>query len=183
MTTRRLAAILAADVVGFSALMGRDEEGTLDRIKWLRREVIDPKVRAHHGRVFKATGDGLLVEFPSPVEAVRCAAEVQDVLASEAAQESSQALQLRIGINLGDIIIEEDGDVFGEGVNIAARLEQLAILVAFVSPGRSTRRCEISSHTHSRTWASSTSRTSRIPCASMRSEEAGCGIKATGSRS
>ena len=87
MTTRRLAAILAADVVGFSALMGRDEEGTLDRIKWLRREVIDPKVQAHHGRVFKATGDGFLAEFPSPVEAVRCAVEVQDALASEAAQE------------------------------------------------------------------------------------------------
>jgi adenylate cyclase len=82
MTNRRLAAILAADVVGFSALMGRDEEGTLYRIKWLRREVIDPKVQAHHGRVFKATGDGLLAEFPSPVEAVRCAVEVQDALAS-----------------------------------------------------------------------------------------------------
>ena len=76
MTIRRLAAILAADVVGFSALMGRDEEGTLDRIKWLRREVIDPKVQAHHGRVFKVTGDGFLAEFPSPVEAVRCAVEV-----------------------------------------------------------------------------------------------------------
>ena len=126
MTTRRLAAILAADVVGFSALMSRDEEGTLARVKRLRREVIDPRVHAHGGRVFKATGDGLLAEFPSPVEAVRCAVEVQDALASEAAQESSQALQMRIGINLGDIIIEEDGDVFGEGVNIAARLEQLA---------------------------------------------------------
>ncbi len=81
MTTRRLAAILAADVVGFSSLMGQDEEGTLARIKSLRREVIEPKVKEHHGRVFKTTGDGLLVEFPSPVEAVRCAVAVQEALA------------------------------------------------------------------------------------------------------
>jgi adenylate cyclase len=126
MTTRRLAAILAADVVGFSSLMGHDEEGTLARIKSLRREVIEPKVTEHHGRVFKTTGDGLLVEFQSPVEAVRCAVGIQEALGSEASQEPSQALQLRIGINLGDIIIEEDGDVYGDGVNVAARLEQLA---------------------------------------------------------
>src|SRR5215216_3896468 len=126
MTTRRLAAILAADVVGFSSLMGQDEEGTLARIKSLRREVIEPKIAEHHGRVFKTTGDGLLVEFQSPVEAVRCAVGVQEALASQASQEPSQALQLRIGINLGDIMIEEDGDAYGDGVNVAARLEQLA---------------------------------------------------------
>src|SRR5215216_4197448 len=126
MTTRRLAAILAADVVGFSSLMGQDEEGTLARIKSLRREVIEPKIAEHHGRVFKTTGDGLLVEFQSPVEAVRCAVGVQQALASQASQEPSKALQLRIGINLGDIIIEEDGDAYGDGVNVAARLEQLA---------------------------------------------------------
>ena len=126
MTTRRLAAILAADVVGFSSLMGKDDEGTLARIKSLRREVIEPKVNEHHGRVFKTTGDGLLVEFSSPVEAVRCAVGIQEALAAQAAQEPSQALQLRIGINLGDIMIEEDGDVYGDGVNIAARLEQIA---------------------------------------------------------
>jgi adenylate cyclase len=126
MTTRRLAAILAADVVGFSALMGQDEEGTLARIKSLRREVIEPKVAEHHGRVFKITGDGFLVEFSSPVEAVRCAVGVQEALAAQGAQEPSEGLQLRIGINLGDILIEEDGDVYGDGVNVAARLEQLA---------------------------------------------------------
>ena len=126
MTTRRLAAILAADVVGFSMLMGQDEEGTLARIKSLRREVIEPKVNEHHGRVFKTTGDGLLIEFASPVEAVRCAVGVQEALGCEASQEPSQALQLRIGINLGDIMIEEDGDVYGDGVNVAARLEKLA---------------------------------------------------------
>src|SRR5829696_55041 len=121
MTTRRLAAILAADVVGFSSIMGQDEEGTLARIKSLRREVIEPKVKEHHGRVFKTTGDGFLVEFQSPVEAVRCAVAVREALASQAAQEPSQALPLRIGINLGDILIEEDGDVYGDGVNVAAR--------------------------------------------------------------
>ena len=126
MTTRRLAAILAADVVGFSSLMGKDDEGTLARIKSLRREVVEPKVNEHHGRVFKTTGDGLLVEFSSPVEAVHCAVGIQEALAAQAAQEPSQALQLRIGINLGDIMIEEDGDVYGDGVNIAARLEQIA---------------------------------------------------------
>ena len=126
MTTRRLAAILAADVVGFSSLMGQDEEGTLARIKQLRHQVVEPKVREHHGRVFKTTGDGLLVEFQSPVEAVRCAVGVQEALASQSSQEPSQPVQLRIGINLGDIIIEEDGDVYGDGVNVAARLEQLA---------------------------------------------------------
>lgn len=119
---RRLAAVFAADVVGFSVLMGQDEEGTLAAIKSLRREVIEPKVGAHHGRVVKTTGDGILVEFSSPIEAVRCAVEVQQALAAR----TSQALQLRIGINLGDIILDEDGDIYGDGVNVAARLEQIA---------------------------------------------------------
>src|SRR5829696_9304816 len=99
MTTRRLAAILAADVVGFSSIMGQDEEGTLARITSLRREVIEPKVKEHHGRVFKTTGDGVLVEFSSPVEAVRCAISVQEALASQSFQEGFQPLQLRIAIN------------------------------------------------------------------------------------
>ena len=123
---RRLAAILAADVVGFSALMERAEEGTLARFKSLRREVLEPKVNEHRGRVFKTTGDGFLVEFSSPVEAVRCALEVQEALASKADHEPSEALQLRIGINLGDVISEEDGDLYGDGVNVAVRLQQLA---------------------------------------------------------
>jgi adenylate cyclase len=115
---RRLAAILAADVVGFSALMSHDEEGTLAEIKALHQEVIAPAVQHHQGRVVKTTGDGLLIEFPSPVEAVRCALAVQKALVSG-------RLQLRIGINLGDVIIEPDGDIYGEGVNLAARLEAL----------------------------------------------------------
>src|SRR3954470_16057053 len=100
---RRLAAILAADVVGYSTLMGEDEEGTLDRIRHLRHEILQPQVEAHDGRIFKAVGDGFLAEFASPVEAVRCALAVHDTLAREASQ-NPQALRLRIGINLGDII-------------------------------------------------------------------------------
>ncbi|ANY83508.1 hypothetical protein BB934_35175 (plasmid) [Microvirga ossetica] len=118
MTTRRLAAILAADVVGFSSMMEKDEEGTLVRIKALQRETVESYVAQHHGRTVKTTGDGFLIEFPSPVEAVRCAISIQEKTATG-------PLQLRIGINLGDIIIEEDGDVYGEGVNVAARLEAL----------------------------------------------------------
>jgi adenylate cyclase len=123
---RRLAAILAADVVGFSQLMGRDEEGTLDRIRDLRRDVVEPKVAEHRGRIFKTTGDGFLVEFSSPVEAVRCAVEVQEALAALAPGPAEGAFRLRIAINLADIMIEEDGDIYGDGVNIAARLEALA---------------------------------------------------------
>src|SRR5688500_1157796 len=103
MTTRRLAAILAADVVGFSAMMEQDEEGTLAQIKALQREIIEPKVNEHHGRIVKTTGDGFLIEFPSPVEAVRCAITIQDATARRSSQ-------LRMGINLGDMIIEDDGD-------------------------------------------------------------------------
>jgi adenylate cyclase len=121
MTTRRLAAILAADVVGFSSMMEKDEEGTAARIRALRREVIEPTLAGHQGRLVKTTGDGFLVEFASPVEAVRSAVAIQDALAAGA-----NGLRLRIGVNLGDIIIEDDGDVLGDGVNIAARLEQMA---------------------------------------------------------
>lgn len=120
MTTRRLAAILAADVAGFSAMMERDEEGTAARIRTLRREVIEPTLTRHHGRLIKTTGDGFLAEFASPVEAVRSALAIQEQLAV------ANGVSLRIGINLGDIIIEDDGDVLGDGVNVAARLEQMA---------------------------------------------------------
>jgi adenylate cyclase len=118
MTTRRLAAIVAADVVGYSSMMEKDEEGTLAQIKSLQREVIEPKLRDHNGRLVKITGDGFLIEFASPVEAVRCAVAIQETLAST-------PLQLRMGINLGDTLIEDDGDVYGGGVNVAARLESL----------------------------------------------------------
>jgi adenylate cyclase len=121
MTTRRLAAILAADVAGFSALMELDEEGTFARIGNLRREVIEPRLSEHQGRLIKTTGDGFLVEFASPLAALRCALAIQANLTND-----RDALRLRIGLNLGDVIIEEGGDVYGEGVNVAARLEGLA---------------------------------------------------------
>src|SRR5271155_3252665 len=120
---RRLAAILAADVAGYSRLMGADEEGTLERLKALRRELVDPKIAEHQGRIVKTTGDGLLVEFASVVDAVRCAVAVQQTMPernTDAAADSR--IELRIGINLGDVIVEGD-DLYGDGVNIAARIE------------------------------------------------------------
>ena len=123
---RRLAAIFAADVAGYSRLMGIDEEGTLKRLNAHRREFLEPTVARYHGRIVKRTGDGVLIEFPSAVEAVRCAAEVQRGM-SERNQgvATDERIALRIGIHVGDIIIEE-GDIFGDGVNIAARLEGIA---------------------------------------------------------
>jgi adenylate cyclase len=124
--TRRLAAILAADVAGYSRLMGADEEGTLERLKALRRELLDPKIAEHKGRIVKTTGDGLLVEFASVVDAVRCAVAVQQAMpARETGVAADNRIELRIGINLGDVIVEGD-DLYGDGVNIAARIETLA---------------------------------------------------------
>ncbi|MBV9523187.1 MAG: adenylate/guanylate cyclase domain-containing protein, partial [Alphaproteobacteria bacterium] len=124
---RRLAAVLAADMVGFSRLMGLDEEGTLARLKRIRRELIHPTIAEHHGRIVKTTGDGMLAIFESPVEAVRCAVVVQQsMVGRNAALPRDQWIQFRVGVNLGDIIIDADGDIYGDGVNIAARLETLA---------------------------------------------------------
>jgi adenylate cyclase len=124
--TRRLAAILAADVAGYSRLMGADEEGTLERLKALRRELVDPKIAEHRGRIVKTTGDGVLVEFASVVDAVRCAVEVQRAMPERNTGVGADSrIELRIGINLGDVIVEGD-DLYGDGVNIAARIEALA---------------------------------------------------------
>jgi adenylate cyclase len=124
--TRRLAAILAADVAGYSRLMGVDEEGTLARLKAHRRELVDPKIAEHHGRIVKTTGDGMLVEFASVVDAVRCAAEIQrGMLDRDRDLPEERRIRFRIGVNLGDIIVD-GGDIFGDGVNVAARLEALA---------------------------------------------------------
>src|SRR5689334_19032655 len=121
--TRRLAAILAADVAGYSRLMGADEEGTLAALKAIRHEVGDPKIAEHRGRIVKTTGDGLLVEFASVIDAVRCAVEVQCAMAERnAAVPQEKRIEFRIGINLGDVILDE-GDIYGDGVNLAARLE------------------------------------------------------------
>jgi adenylate cyclase len=123
---RRLAAILATDVAGYSRLMERDEAGTLARLRTLRRDLIDPKIAEHKGRIVKTTGDGLLVEFPSVVEAVACAIATQREMAARSnATAADERIQFRIGINTGDVIVE-DGDIHGDGVNIAARLEGIA---------------------------------------------------------
>jgi adenylate cyclase len=123
---RRLAAILAADVAGYSRLMGVDEEGTHAALKAIRRDLGDPKVKEHRGRIVKTTGDGLLIEFASVVDAVRCAVEVQRAMAEQNADvPPDRRIEFRMGINVGDII--KDGrDIYRDGVNVAARLEALA---------------------------------------------------------
>jgi adenylate cyclase len=123
---RRLAAILAADIAGYSRLMGVDEEGTLRQLKAHRKELVDPKITEHRGRIVKTTGDGMLVEFVSVVDAVRCAVEIQRNMVERNAEVPTETrIQFRIGINVGDII-SDDNDIFGDGVNVAARLEALA---------------------------------------------------------
>ena len=123
---RRLAAILAADVAGYSRLMGVDEEGTLSRLNTHRRQLLEPKIADHRGRIVKRTGDGILVEFASVVDAARCAIEIQHgMIARNAPVPQDERIEFRIGIHVGDVIIE-DGDLFGDGVNIAARLEGIA---------------------------------------------------------
>ena len=125
--TRKLAAILAADVVGFSRLAGADEDRTLARLRALRSDLIDPTIAVHNGRVVKRMGDGFLVEFRSVVDAVRCAIEVQNSMVERnAGLPEERRIEFRIGIHLGDVVEESDGDLMGDGVNIAARLEGIA---------------------------------------------------------
>src|ERR1700746_4078474 len=125
-STRRLTAILAADVAGYSRLLGAGAEGTDERLKAHRRELVDPKIKEYQGRIVKTTGDGMLVEFPSVVDAMRCAAEVQRGMIDRDPEVPDQRqIRFRIGVNLGDVIAEA-GDIFGDGVNVAARLEGLA---------------------------------------------------------
>ena len=123
---RKLAAILVVDVVGYSQLMGEDEEGTHDQFTAHCRQLVDPKIREHRGRIVKNTGDGMLVEFPSVVDAVRCAVEIQRSMADRNADTTEERrIIFRLGVNLGDVIVEED-DIYGDGVNVAARLETIA---------------------------------------------------------
>src|SRR5687767_972031 len=126
---RRLTAILAADVVGYSRLMGIDEAGTLSELKRDRKELVDPKIVEQHGRIVKVIGDGMLVEFPSVVSAVACAAEIQTRMRDRnSSLPEDRRIEFRVGVHLGDVIVE-DGDLYGEGVNLAARLE------SFSAPG------------------------------------------------
>ena len=122
---RRIAAILAADVAGYSRLVGDDEEGTLARLRTLRRELIDPEIAAHRGRLVHVAGDGLLIEFASTIDAVRCAVAVQRTMAAAAAGPPEQRIQYRVGLHVGDVLAD-GGDILGDSVNIAARLEGIA---------------------------------------------------------
>src|SRR6185437_15149981 len=125
--TRKLAAILVADIVGYSRLAGADEERTLARLRGLRGDLIDPAIAAHRGRIVKRTGDGSVIEFRSVVDAVRCAIEVQNgMVERNAGLPEERRIQFRVGIHLGDVVEEGDGDLMGDGVNIAARLEAIA---------------------------------------------------------
>src|SRR5450432_3374090 len=122
--TRKLAAILVADVVGYSRLAGADEERTLARLRGLRSDLVDPAIAAHRGRIVKRTGDGSIIEFRSVVDAVRCAIEIQNgLIERNAGLPPERRIEFRIGIHLGDVVEESDGDLMGDGVNIAARLE------------------------------------------------------------
>src|SRR3974390_884427 len=125
--TRKLAAILVADVVGYSRLAGADEDRTLARLRGLRSDLIAPAIAAHHGRVVKRTGDGSIIEFRSVVDAVRCAIEVQNgLIERNAGVAEDRLIQFRVGIHVGDVVEEADGDLMGDGVNIASRLEGIA---------------------------------------------------------
>ena len=125
--TRKIAAILVADIVGYSRLAGADEDRTLSRLRGLRSDLIDPAIDAHYGRIVKRTGDGALVEFRSVVDAVRCAIEVQNgLIERNAGLPPERRIEFRVGIHLGDVVEETDGDLMGDGVNIAARFESIA---------------------------------------------------------
>ena len=125
--TRKIAAILVADVVGYSRLAGADEEGTLARLRALRSDLIDPTIAVHKGRVVKRTGDGLLAEFRSVVDTVRCAIELQHgMIERSTGVPAERRIEFRVGVHLGDVVEEADGDLMGDGVNVAARLERLA---------------------------------------------------------
>src|ERR1700750_3385849 len=122
--TRKLAAILVADVVGYSRLAGPDEDRTPARLRGLRSDLVDPAIAAHHGRIVKRTGDGSIIEFRSVVDAVRCAIEVQTgMVERNAGVPAEKRIEFRLGIHVGDVVEESDGDLMGDGVNIAARLE------------------------------------------------------------
>jgi adenylate cyclase len=125
--TRKIAAILVADVVGYSRLAGADEDRTLSRLRGLRSDLIEPAIAAHHGRIVKRTGDGIIIEFRSVVDAVRCAVEVQTAMIERnAGVPSEKRIDFRVGVHVGDVVEEADGDLMGDGVNIAARLEGIA---------------------------------------------------------
>ena len=167
--TRKLAAILAADVVGYSRLAGSDEDRTLARLRGLRSDLIDPAIAAHHGRVVKRTGDGVLIEFRSVVDAVRCAIEVQNgMVERNAGLPPERRIEFRIGIHLGDVVEESDGDLMGDGVNIAARLEGIAQPGAICLSEDAYRQVSRGLILPSATWVQPNLRILPSRCASIR---------------
>lgn len=152
---RKLAVILAADVAGYSALMEADEAGTFERLRSRRRDLLEPEISKHHGRIFKLMGDGLLAEFGSVVDAVECAVTLQrGMMERNTSVSEENRIEIRIGINLGEVIVEGD-DRYGEGVNVAARLQELADPGAFAFRARCPGRSRKSSPSVSNPWASS----------------------------
>ena len=154
--TRKLAAILVADVVGYCRLAAADEDRTLVRLRGLRSDLLDPAVAIHHGRVVKRTGDGIIIEFRSVVDAVRCAIEVQNgMVERNAGLPPERRIEFRIGIHLGDVVEESDGDLMGEGVNIATRLEGIAkpnaIYLSEHAYWQVKGRLDLAVHNHGRT--------------------------------
>jgi adenylate cyclase len=173
--TRRLAAILAADVVGYSRLIGVDEGGTIQAFKAIRDELFDPTIAAHNGRLVKTTGDGFLAEFSSVVDALRCATELQAGMAERNTTiPTDKRIEFRIGSNVGEVVVE-DGDIFGDGVNVAARLEGLAEPGGICVSARVQEDAAGRLDLPSRIWASSSSRTSPGRCAS--SVSVGIGLR------
>ena len=169
--TRKIAAILVADVVGYSRLAAADEDRTLSRLRGLRSDLIDPAIAAHHGRVVKRTGDGLLVEFRSVVDAVRCAIEVQHgMIERNAGVSVERRIEFRVGVHLGDVVEEADGDLMGDGVNIAARLESVAKPGAICLSEDAYRQVKGGSISPSPISARPNSRTSPSRSASIRSK-------------
>jgi class 3 adenylate cyclase len=163
-TTRRLAAILAADVAGYSRLMGADEEGTLNRLKAHRRELVDPKIREHHGRIVKTTGDGMLVEFSSVADAVRCAVEIQRAMADRSAEvPEDKRITFRIGVNLGDVIAD-GGDIYGDGSTSPRAWRLRRSLAASASRARCAIMSVTGSLMPSMTSENKALRTSRSRC-------------------
>jgi hypothetical protein len=176
--TRRLAAILAADVAGYSRLIGADEGGTLEGFKKIRAEVFHPTIATHNGRLVKTTGDGMLVEFSSVVDALRCAVEVQQAMPERnTGIEADTRIELRIGINLGDVIVEGD-DLYGDGVNIAVRVEALADAGGVFVPIRFMTTCAIGCPLSLRIWVSSRLRTLLDWCGSTGAEPGGICVSA-----
>ena len=171
---RKIAAILVADIVGYSRLAGADEDRTLARLRGLRSDLIDPAIDAHHGRIVKRTGDGSLIEFRSVVDAVRCAIEVQNGLVERnAGLPPDRRIEFRVGIHVGDIVEEADGDLMGDGVNIAARLQGLADPGGICLSEDAYRQVREGSARGSSTSARKRSRTSPGRCGSTRSNQIG----------